>query len=147
MSGKGLFFFWFSALVVAGAFLMLGCGVDSADAKTPFGYRLIGTYGWVPANPATDALKLSDAFGRTPDMTVFRSSADWRMYLSDSNYMPTGSGIAYTQTMSAASLDTLYGSLGLPAPAAGITYYGRILWAFCASAPDTVWIDGYVVED
>ena len=137
--------------VVFGLILCLVVGV--ANAKTPFGYRYLGTVGWVPGDGYVagagwvdgnfNVLPLGVAFGRVPELVTVSSPADFRLFPMATTYM------ANTELMStgasAAQIDSLMAA-AQAIPAVGKVFYGSIPWFIAHDTSDTLWIDGYAEE-
>ena len=140
-----------TSAAVFGLLLVLIVGV--ANGATPFGYRYLGTVGWVPGSgyvnssgwnaSAVLALDTGVAFGRRPDIIAANSSADWRWfvmsatYLANEELMSTGASVG--------SVDSLLDGAHV-VPAAGKVYYGFMPWLVAPVPVDTLWIDGYEEE-
>ena len=150
MSKRDAWVFAGSAAVF-GVILCLIVGV--ANAKTPFGYKYMGTVGWVAGDGYINstgwvdgnvfALDTGVAFGRRPDLVAVHSSADFRWFVMSVNY------IANTELMktalTAGQVDSLM-SGAQAVPAAGKVYYGYLPWFVAHATSDTLWIDGYMAE-
>lgn len=150
MSNRSAFVY----VLTAAIFGMLLCVVTScAEAKSPFGYKYLGTVGWVAGDGYVNstgwvdgnvfALDTGVAFGRRPDLVAVSSSADFRWFVMSVNY------IANTELMktglTAGQVDSLMAG-AQAVPAAGKVYYGYLPWFVAHATPDTLWIDGYMTE-
>ena len=144
MNGKQFTVFWVTALLAASLLLYLISGCDDAGAS-PFGYKYLGSFKWVPGSTRADTfcLDLELEFGDEVNLLTMYSSADFYVNVMPVNTLANGEWMHADP--SEAQLDSLYDFAQL-IPAAGKSIYGDLYWVVAPVPSDTLRFDAYTKD-